>query len=207
MKNAMRKGLQAAVTATMLGAATALSAGQAHAATGVTIDSNYIRVTAVAEKRNELFITRSGNSVRIDDYGDTVTAGGDCTQTDRDTVVCPYDGRTLLVDAKDLGDTVLVRGSLPSQINGGAGDDILTMGVDVTAQTFLNGNAGHDTIFGGPARDNITGGAGDDTMFGRDGNDRIDAGDFTPGNDRSYGDAGSDVCSGDVNDLRDGCES
>ncbi|MDX3694657.1 hypothetical protein PV726_30860 [Streptomyces europaeiscabiei] len=43
-------------------------------------------------------------------------------------------------------------------------------------------------------------------MFGRNGDDRLTAGDSTPDNDRSYGDAGTDTCTGDANDLKDSCE-
>lgn len=206
MKTSMRRAVQAGVTTAVLGAATVLSAGQAHAATGVRVDSVRIHVNAVAGKANSLSVTRSGNTVTISDGGDAVTAGSGCTQVDGDTVTCPYDGRTLTLGMGDLGDMVLVTGSLPANINGGTGDDIITIDYTATAQTFLDGQGGHDTIFGGAGVDNITGGAGDDTMFGRNGDDRLTAGDSTPGNDRSYGDAGTDTCTGDANDLEDSCE-
>lgn len=206
MKTSMRRAVQAGVTTAALGAATVLSAGQAHAATGVRVDSVRIHVNAVAGKANNLSVTRSGNTVTISDGGDAVTAGSGCAQVDRDTVTCPYDSRTLTLGMGDLGDMVLVTGNLPVNINGGPGDDIITIDYTATAQTFLDGQGGHDTIFGGAGVDNITGGAGDDTMFGRNGDDRLTAGDSTPGNDRSYGDAGTDTCTGDANDLKDSCE-
>ncbi|WP_286252983.1 calcium-binding protein [Streptomyces graminofaciens] len=202
----MRRAVQAGVTTVVLGTATVLSAGQAHAATGVSVNSVRIFVNAAAGKANTLEVTRSGNTVTIYDGGDTVTAGSGCTQVDRSTVTCPYGSRTLTLDMGDLGDMVLVKGNLPANINGGTGDDIITIDYAATAKTFLNGDGGHDTVFGGAGADTITGGAGDDTMFGRSGDDTLDAGDFTPGNDRSYGDAGTDTCTGDVNDLKDSCE-
>ncbi|MDG5806062.1 hypothetical protein P9869_26070 [Streptomyces ossamyceticus] len=206
MKISMRNAMQTGVTALALGAATVLSTGQAHAATGVRVDSVRIHVNAAAGKANDLSITRSGSTVTISDGGDAVTAGSGCTQVDRDTVTCPYGNRTLTLDMGDLGDIVLVTGGMPADISGGAGDDIITIDYRATARTFLNGQAGHDTVFGGAGVDNITGGAGDDVMFGRDGDDRLDAGDFSAGNDRSFGDAGTDTCTGDVNDLKDSCE-
>lgn len=195
------------MTTVALGAATVLSAGQAHAATGVSANSTRIFVDAVAGKANELSVTRSGNLVTISDSGDTVTAGSGCTQFDSDTVTCPYDARTLTLNMGDLGDTVLVTGYLPANIYGGSGNDIITMDYAATAPTYLYGQEGHDYIFGGAGVDNIVGGAGDDTLFGRNGNDRLDAVDFSIGNDRSYGDAGTDTCTGDLSDLKDSCES
>ncbi|MDT0569043.1 hypothetical protein RM704_16455 [Streptomyces sp. DSM 3412] len=198
----MRTAVQVGVTTVALGAAT----GQAHAATGVRLDTVRIYVNAVAGKANDLSVTRSGNTVTISDGGDAVTAGSGCAQVDRDTVTCPYDGRTLTLDMGDLGDMVLVTGNLPANITAGAGDDIITLDHTSTARTFLYGQGGHDTVFGGAGVDNITGGPGDDVMFGRNGDDRLDAGDSTSGNDRSYGDAGTDTCTGDAHDLKDGCE-
>ncbi|WNZ14213.1 hypothetical protein [Streptomyces sp. 11x1] len=43
-------------------------------------------------------------------------------------------------------------------------------------------------------------------MFCRNVDDRLIAGDSTPGNDRSFGDGGTDTCTKDANDLKDSCE-
>lgn len=58
-------------------------------------------------------------------------------------------------------DTVQVRGSLPSEIHGGDGADILT------------GGLASDIIFGGAGNDFIQGGSGDDVLFGGAGVDRL----------------------------------
>ncbi|MGW0652971.1 hypothetical protein ACWD4T_29920 [Streptomyces umbrinus] len=166
-----------------------------------------IFVTAVAGKANDLSITRSLDTVTISDAGDTVTAGSGCTQVDIDTVRCPYGGRTLTLESGDLGDIVTVTGGVPAIINGGLGNDIISIDSAATAGTTLNGQGGHDTIFGGGGGDTIIGGTGDDVMFGRNGNDRLDALDSRQANDRSFGDAGTDACTGDLNDLKDSCES
>ncbi|MGW1671357.1 hypothetical protein [Streptomyces sp. NPDC002324] len=55
----------------------------------------------------------------------------------------------------------------------------------VTARTFLDGQGGHDTAFGGAGVDDIVGGSGAD---------------------RSYGDVGTDTCTGELGDLKDSCE-
>ncbi|MGI3230692.1 calcium-binding protein [Streptomyces sp. GTA36] len=166
-----------------------------------------IFVTAVGGKANDLSITRSLDTVTISDAGDTVTAGSGCTQVDIDTVRCPYGGRTLTLESGDLGDIVTVTGGVPAIINGGLGNDIISIDSAATAGTTLNGQGGHDTIFGGGGVDTIIGGTGDDVMFGRNGNDRLDALDSTQANDRSFGDADTDTCTGDLNDLKDSCES
>ncbi|MFD3312889.1 calcium-binding protein [Streptomyces sp. NPDC058694] len=166
-----------------------------------------IFVNAVEGKANDLSITRSLDTVTISDGGDTVTAGAGCTQVDVDTVRCPYGGRTLTLEGGNLGDIITVTGSVPAIINGGAGNDIITLDPNATAGTTLDGQAGHDSIFGGGGADRITGGTGDDVMFGRNGNDRLDALDSSQANDRSFGDAGTDTCVGDLNDLKDSCES
>ncbi|GAA3916709.1 hypothetical protein GCM10023084_79780 [Streptomyces lacrimifluminis] len=207
MKASIRRAVQAGVTTMVLGAATLLSAGQAHAATGVSVSNVRIFVNAVAGKANALSITRSGNTVTISDGGDTVTAGSGCTQVDSDTVRCPFDGRTLTLDSGNLGDIVTVTGSVPADINGGLGDDVITLDPAATSRTFVNGEGGEDTIFGSGGVDNIIGGPGDDIMFGRNGNDDLDAVDSSLGNDRSFGDSGVDTCTGDARDREDSCEN
>jgi hypothetical protein len=85
--------------------------------------------------------------------------------------------------------------TVPSQINGGIGNDIVHGGMsrDFISDLFGNdqifGHDGSDWINGGWGNDFIRGGNGNDVIFGGNGDDVI-GGDA--GNDRLYGGAGND---------------
>lgn len=202
----MRKGLQAVVMAGAMGAALALSAGQAHAATGVTANSAFININAAADKANQIIINPSGGNITVIDNGDTVTAGAGCTQLSANSVSCPAGTRTILLSAGDRNDTVILRASLRATLNGDAGGDTLQT-IDSTQRAVLVGGDGNDTLIGGAGDDEIVGGAGRDIMDGNAGNDRLGAIDGVGGNDSSNGDTGTDICPGDVGDQEFGCES
>ncbi|MFF5365417.1 calcium-binding protein [Streptomyces scabiei] len=202
----MRKGLQAVVMAGAMGAALALSAGQAHAATGVTANSAFININAAADKANQIIINPSGSNITVIDNGDTVTAGAGCTQLSANSVSCPAGTRTILLSAGDRNDTVILRASLRATLNGDAGGDTLQT-IDSTQRAVLVGGDGNDILIGGAGDDEIVGGAGRDIMDGNAGNDRLGAIDGVGGNDSSNGDTGTDICPGDVGDQEFGCES
>ncbi|MET9847866.1 calcium-binding protein [Streptomyces ossamyceticus] len=206
MGTSMRKGLQAVVMAGAMGAALALSAGQAHAATGVTANSAFININAAADKANQIIINPSGGNITVIDNGDTVTAGAGCTQLSANSVSCPAGTRTILLSAGDRNDTVILRASLRATLNGDAGGDTLQT-IDSTQRAVLVGGDGNDTLIGGAGDDEIVGGAGRDIMDGNAGNDRLGAIDGVGGNDSSNGDTGTDICPGDVGDQEFGCES
>ncbi|WP_143673145.1 MULTISPECIES: calcium-binding protein [Streptomyces] len=206
MGTSMRKGLQAVVMAGAMGAALALSAGQAHAATGVTANSAFITINAAADKANQIIINPSGSNITVIDNGDTVTAGAGCTQLSANSVSCPAGTRTILLSAGDRNDTVILRASLRATLNGDAGGDTLQT-IDSTQRAVLVGGDGNDTLIGGAGDDEIVGGAGRDIMDGNAGNDRLGAIDGVGGNDSSNGDTGTDICPGDAGDQVFGCES
>ncbi|MCK6545250.1 M91 family zinc metallopeptidase, partial [Myxococcota bacterium] len=83
-------------------------------------------------------------------------------------------------------------------INGGAGDDRLYAGL-ATGKMTLRGGAGDDTIAGGSGDDDISGGLGADTIRGGAGRDRL-AG--NGGDDRIDGGAGDDQLLGQRGDDR-----
>ncbi|WP_155589727.1 hypothetical protein [Streptomyces cavernae] len=206
MATSKRTGLQAVVTASAVGAVMALSAGQAHAATGVSAYSTHINVFAAAGKANEIFINPSGGNVIITDYGDTVTAGPGCTQLTSRSVSCPAGNRIIELLAGDRGDTVVLRANLLARLHGQAGNDIFTVIDDVTQRVVMYGDDGDDTLRGGSGNDDLLGGGGNDTMRGNAGNDRFASFDGLVGNDSSYGGVGTDNCTGEVGDVRVDCE-
>ena len=88
---------------------------------------------------------------------------------------------------------------IPSQANGGAGNDTLVGG---TAADKLIGGAGADSLSGGGGADLLRGGAGNDDLDGGDGNDDLVGG---VGNDTEVGGAGDDSLDGGAgNDDLDG---
>jgi Ca2+-binding RTX toxin-like protein len=81
-------------------------------------------------------------------------------------------------------------GSIPSSIDGGAGDDRL---YSPAGNDTLVAGAGNDVINAGNGNDKLDGGDGNDTLNGGNGNDTIDAG---AGNDSLNGHGGNDSLDG-----------
>jgi uncharacterized delta-60 repeat protein len=88
------------------------------------------------------------------------------------------------------------------QVNGGAGNDSITLASDVTFASIIDAGDGNDTVQGGAGADSINAGAGNDLVTGGDGDDFIaggagaDAIGGQGGNDIILGQDGSDVLSG-----------
>ena len=88
------------------------------------------------------------------------------------------------------------------RIDGGNGNDIVTVGSDVTRPATLIGGNGRDTLTGGGGADAIDGGGGNDTLAGGAGDDRFvggtgrDALDGGPGADTIEGGREKDAVSG-----------
>ncbi|HVO54450.1 MAG TPA: hypothetical protein VMT37_08560 [Solirubrobacterales bacterium] len=88
------------------------------------------------------------------------------------------------------------------EVNGGAGNDrvSLTRAVKVPAtlrggpgDDRLTGGSGNDKLLGGSGNDRLVGGGGEDWLFGGPGKDRLYGG---PGDDRLVGGPGEDVLVG-----------
>lgn len=94
----------------------------------------------------------------------------------------------------------------PIEIHGLAGDDTITVDLDVAFPVILYGDEGNDTlaggaggdlIYGGDGHDVITGGNGNDTLYGNFGSDTMMAG---VGDDEVFGGIGRDVVTGGAGD-------
>jgi Ca2+-binding RTX toxin-like protein len=88
--------------------------------------------------------------------------------------------------------TLLVNGEI-ADLQGGAGNDVLTVGAGNTTGSWLYGGSGNDQLNGGAGRDLLFGQLGDDVLNGGAGNDEIRGED---GNDVLHGNAGNDVIFG-----------
>ncbi len=112
----------------------------------------------------------------------------------------------------DEGDDIIdlhnVTGSVGYQIEGGVGNDQITLNAAATGAALIKGDdgddtitsgGGADTIYGGRGTDTIHGGAGIDIIFGDNGEITLTATalvKFDDGNDTIYGDDGNDIIFG-----------
>jgi Effector protein/RTX calcium-binding nonapeptide repeat (4 copies) len=78
-------------------------------------------------------------------------------------------------------------------IQGGAGNDQITVDANVDYSLRIEGGAGDDRITGGAGNDNLQGGTGNDYLYGAQGNDTVDGG---RGDDVLYGGQGNDIMEG-----------
>lgn len=116
-----------------------------------------------------------------------------------------------VLDVQVSGASIPVKGLSPSlgsiivsvKLHGYQGDDILDCS-NIQVPTEMNGGQGNDTLRGGVFQDtiyadkgddSISGGPGNDILYGLDGNDLIRGG---KGDDILYGGAGSDTLYGDI---------
>ncbi|WP_430780357.1 calcium-binding protein [Actinoplanes sp. G11-F43] len=197
---ALRAG---AITAAVLGGL--LVGGPAQAApvgTAQVVNRTQIKFTAGAKKVNYVTITRSGNTVTIDDRV-TIKPGKGCKQAGKDKTrvrcttsgaptwgsIATYDKNDTVVNKSDLGLSIRV-GSGTNKIIGGPRSENL-FGGDGNDTIWGNGGndyvyaaEGNDVVYGGPGRDDLRGGPGRDTIWGQEGGDRIDTG---AGNDVAHG--------------------
>jgi serralysin len=200
--------------ALMTTVATGLWAAPAQAATtGVVsvVSTTKIRYKAGSGHQNRVVITRSGNTITVDDRV-AIKAGKGCkaVKGDKTKVRCtPAEAPTRIqVFAGDRNDRVENRTDLGMTARGDNGSDILIGGPrrDVlwgeNGNDRLYGNGGDDDLEGLGDNDRIWGGEGADRIIDSDGNDIIAAGgggDYISagaGDDRLYGTAGADYLYG-----------
>jgi Ca2+-binding RTX toxin-like protein len=197
MKNRSKAAAVAAGLVVLAAQALAIAPG-AQAATGTVVDRNLDTYTVFAQdgKANAIQIstvgTPTGTNIVVEDAGDIVIAGNDCTTVTSHRVECVQSGNPqLIISAGDLNDTLTNATPIPAVMQGGTGDDTITAG-DAVGGTLniLSGDAGADTLTGGSHTDQLFGGADADQLLGEDGNDTLDGG---PGNDTLTGGPGTDT--------------
>lgn len=155
--------------------ATALAAPAQAASVGVAsvVKTTTVQFKAATKKQNRVVVTRSGNTITVDDRV-AIKAGPGCkaVKKDKTKVTCrTAKAPTLLrVYTYDAADSITNRTNLPLSASGGAGNDTILGG---PANDALYGDAGNDTLSGNGGNDGIWGDVGNDRISGGDGNDRL----------------------------------
>src|ERR1044072_2615105 len=163
----MRSLLSALIALLVLAFAPAAQAGTVSVSPATTL--NY---TAADNEANPVAISLASGTYTITDAA--VTAGSGCTQVTPTSATCPVGSITaLIVDGRDLADTITLSGTAAATISGGEGDDTITGSGLVDT---INGGADSDRIDGGAGNDTVNGDSGDDTFLPSAGNDTFNGG-------------------------------
>jgi Ca2+-binding RTX toxin-like protein len=189
---------------------TALIAAPAGAATprvASVVDVTKVQYKAANGKQNSVLLTRSGNTIIIDDRV-AITPGKGCraVKGDKTKVRCTTSKAPtrVRVYTYDRNDVVVNHTGLGMTADGGTGDNKLYGGPRADTLTgdsgvdYLYGNGGNDTLDGYEGNDRLWGGDGDDFLEGGYGNDALAGGNGhdsllgQDGNDREYGGPGVD---------------
>jgi len=157
-----------------------LFAPAAHAAT-VSVDSGALRITALPGETNAIDV---GPGLVVADSGAPLMLGPGCVPQGVEAL-CP--GATRIdADLGDGDDALTVSAPLPADLNGGEGNDTLTVAAAIAT---LDGGDGNDTLTAATGADVLSGGPGFDTLTAGEGDDRLDGG---TGGDSADGGGGAD---------------
>jgi Ca2+-binding RTX toxin-like protein len=151
--------------------------------------SGTLSFVAASGETNAVSITRMQAGFfafyRVHDSGAPLTAQSPCTQVNANDANCPIGGITLIrATLGDGNDSAAVSATIPANLNGGLGDDVLAG----TAQAdVLTGGPTSCKLLPCPGSDNdiLHGGLGNDSLSGGVGNDVLDGG---PGPSGSFTD-------------------
>ncbi|WP_229067557.1 calcium-binding protein [Actinoplanes sp. DH11] len=207
----------ATVTGLALLSTSLLSAPAQAAATGeARVSGRTVLYVAAKGKQNKVVVTRSGNTITVDDKV-AVKAGKGCKKVkgDKTKVRCTPKKAPTRVDVytADRADSIVNRSGVALIADGGSGNDSITGGPRGDYLTGGSGNdkmqgaGGSDNLSGSSGNDRLYGGAGSDYLYGRTGHDLVDGGndrDYVgggAGNDRLYGGAGDDTIGWDETDV------
>ncbi|HAA62705.1 MAG TPA: hypothetical protein DCE39_17405, partial [Planctomycetaceae bacterium] len=128
----------------------------------------------------ETILVRGGDGRNDIDLGDRLGMGGVSSTVFSNLTSVTIEGRNgndTITGTIDFGDV----------IDGGHGEDLITVG---TSGVTVDGGDGNDTVVGSPAADVINGGDGNDSIDAGDGADTVDAGnghDIVNGGDETTG--------------------
>jgi len=159
------------------------SAAVAHAETTYTV----VLAGGAAQNTIHIWLTPDGRSYVIDSAVPLEVGGAICENT-------PNVSTELICKAP------LVAGF---EVNGGAGDDSVSIASAIELPVTMRGGLGNDTLIGGSGPDKLVGGEGNDKLSGRGGSDMIFGG---RGSDELFGGAGNDVLRGGPLDTLHGGE-
>ncbi len=162
----------------------AVAPAAARAAT-VSVDGDVLRLVAGPGEYNKLTIAPAGAAaVSVVDSGAPLTYGSGC-------VAQFCSGATRMeADLGDGDDALTLSAPLPSVLQGGLGNDALTLtALTPGLASTLDGGEGDDALASAAGADVLLGGPGFDSLVGADGDDRLDGG---TGGDSADGGAGAD---------------
>lgn len=165
----------------MLATLAALTAPIAHAETTYTV----VLAGGSAQNMIRIWLTPDGRNYVIDSAVPLEVGGTICENT-------PGVPTELVCKAP------LVAGF---EVNGGEGDDTVSVASTIEVPVTMRGGAGRDTLIGGNGPDKLVGGEGNDRLAGRGGSDVLYGG---PGNDELFGGSGNDVLRGGSTDVMNG---
>jgi hypothetical protein len=148
---------------------------------------------------NVIRVRRAGRTYFFRD-SEPITADSPCRLTGRRArCAVPRVRHVVRIFAGELRDRVSVFGSVPTEVDGGPGNDSVSGGAaaDVVfggdGADVLRGSGGNDALEGLRHNDRLSGGRGHDALYGDEGRDRLRGG---PGRDSLEGGAQDDVLNG-----------
>jgi Ca2+-binding RTX toxin-like protein len=180
------------------------------AGTGVVsvYDGTKVRYKAGSGHQNRVLLSRSGNTVTVDDRV-AIKAGAGCkaVKGDKTKVRCtPKKAPTRVrVDTYDRNDKIVNSSGLPMTAFSGSGNDKIVGG---TRGDILYADLGGDEIWGLGGNDRIYGSSQNDKLYGGDGADLIEDSHGRDlvrggnGDDTLFGHGGKDVYYGDAGNDR-----
>ncbi|MDO8185571.1 hypothetical protein Q5424_02370 [Conexibacter sp. JD483] len=175
-----------------LGCAATLAAAASAPAAQLSVEGGTLVYRAAPGEANAVIVrSEDPGELRFTDSSAIAFPAGVCRRADWDDATvarCLFAG-PVRIETGDGGDRVSLFNDLPAAqafvVDGGAGDDRLSVDAGGPAATLLGGD-GNDELSGGTGDDVLDGGAGNDTLAGGFGRDTLRGGD---GDDSLLGDA------------------